>query len=526
MLSRMITLRPRSGVGRYRRPGSPGPRHRAKSVSQAGFCAVRRAPKRRATTTPARTPHARRRWAIRPVTPLLGRRRPRSPASPNEELLPDVPPTARRNRPGGAPRPTAPSEQEIPTKTRTWTVLRASPSGGGRSPRPEDADDRATHRPRRRSIRSSRPRRPGSWVYSQILEPLITVNQEMEIVGAAGDVLGVRRSHPVALHAPPGRDLPRRHAVQRGRGEVHLGPRDQQRPARPLEVARRRRRGPRSSTSTPSTSWPASRTARSCSTLPCPTPASSARPPSRPWAATTFSRAPVGTGPFKFVEWRAERPHHARGQRRLLARPPGPRPGDLPDRARRGRAHAVAADRRGRHGAAAQRRRSARARGRPRLHGRGRARRRHLLPGLQPRARRRRRRARAPGDRPRHRPRAHRRGHPRGRRRAGQVGHRRAGLRLQGHGAPRALPLRPRAGPRAARRGRVHRGRRRLHARRGRQRPHAAGAARRTAARSRIARSPRPSRSSCARWGSMSNSTCSSGRPPSSSCAARRSTTT
>ena len=159
-----------------------------------------------------------------------------------------------------------------------------------------------------------------------------------------------------ALQAAPEREVPRRHAVQRRGGEVHVRPRAQGHPARALgEPGRLARPAPRWWTTSPSTSSPRSRTARSSARWPCT--ARVDRVADR--RAEDGRGLQPGAGRHRAVQVRGvedQHPRHHRAQPRLLGRQGAARPRDLQGGARGRRADDRAPDRRRRHGADSRRR--------------------------------------------------------------------------------------------------------------------------------------------------------------------------
>ena len=87
---------------------------------------------------------------------------------------------------------------------------------------------------------------PGAWVYYNILEPLIYLDEKMTIQPRLATSYEVMSPTKVRFKLRPGRQVPRRDAVQRGGGQVHLRPGVQEQAAGALGEPRRtdrRRRG-------------------------------------------------------------------------------------------------------------------------------------------------------------------------------------------------------------------------------------------------------------------------------------------
>ena len=166
---------------------------------------------------------------------------------------------------------------------------RARPRGR----RPEarrHADDRPAHRSRlaRSEPRDHRARRLGLLQHAR---GAADARRQDAGQAVAGDLLRGDVAHQGALQAAPGREVPRRHAVQRRRGEVHLRPRAQGHAAGALgQPGRLAQPAPRWWTTSPSTSSPRSPTARSSARWPCTAWASCRRPPCRSWARTSAGR--------------------------------------------------------------------------------------------------------------------------------------------------------------------------------------------------------------------------------------------
>ena len=190
---------------------------------------------------------------------------------------------------------------------------------------------------------------PGAWVYYNILEPLIYLDEKMTIQPRAGHELRGDEPDQGPLQAPAGRQVPRRHALQRGGGQVHVRAGVQEHAARAVGEPRRpdrRRRGRRrpdrghrhqgALRPDPPDDVDAVRVDRLADR--------------RPEAGR---RVPARAGGHRAVQVRRVEDQHARHHRaepRLLGREGAARPRDLQGGAGGGGADDRAPDRRRRHG--------------------------------------------------------------------------------------------------------------------------------------------------------------------------------
>ena len=175
----------------------------------------------------------------------------------------------------------------------------AAQKPGGRSPS-------CGHRPR--VARSpARDDGAGAWVYFNMLEPLLTMDEKMPLRPALATSYEVLSPTKVRFEAAAGGQVPRRHAVQRRGGEVHLRPALRGTPPARWASLRRLLPAPRSSTTSPWMSrreepyGPILRTlAMYCTGIVSPTAVQK--------MGENFSRAPVGTGPCPLSRVEDHRP--------------------------------------------------------------------------------------------------------------------------------------------------------------------------------------------------------------------------
>src|SRR5882724_9125039 len=158
-----------------------------------------------------------------------------------------------------------------------------------------DAHDRAPHRSRvaRPPLRDDRARRVGLLEHPRVVD---RDRREARAPPEARDVVGRDLADAGALQAAAGCPVPRRDAVRRGGGEVHARPGAQGHAAGALAGAE----VVDDLTVDVVTSEPFGPILRSLALVY----AGIVSPTAVVKAGPDFSRAPVGTGPFKFVEWK------------------------------------------------------------------------------------------------------------------------------------------------------------------------------------------------------------------------------
>ena len=194
-----------------------------------------------------------------------------------------------------------------PVGRRQFLTLSAAGLAAAGLPRAAPRAGQAERRAGRRAVRADAHARSGQPLLDlrhlgapARVRPAGGRDQRLEVRAGAGRVLAGRQQHHLALHAAEGRDVPRRHPVQRGQRRLHARAGDATTPSssspfvyQDIESVEKdgRLRGHGDLAS--------GRSARCPRISPC----SACCRPRAAKNEDAFFQKPIGTGPFRFVSW-------------------------------------------------------------------------------------------------------------------------------------------------------------------------------------------------------------------------------